>query len=121
MLRAVVFGCIRWVVGILFPSKQLQAMLNHFECLCVRKMMGIRRGGSELWVDYEQRSLRAARGMIHRHMGLRWGDEFVKAYWTYTGHRIREGVKENASVAGCIEELNGGKENRLLGSPNGFV
>ena len=102
VLRTVVFGSIRWVVGILFPTKQLQAMLNQFECMCVRKMMGIKRGRNELWVDFEQRSLRAARGAIHRHVGLRWGDEFIKAYWTYTGHRVREGVKENASVAGKL-------------------
>ena len=30
------------------------------------------------------------------------GDEFVKAYWTYTGHRIREGVKPGASVMGKL-------------------
>ena len=85
----------------------MQAMLNHFECLCVRRMMGIKRGRSELWVDFEQRSLRAARAMIYRHMGMRWGDEFLKAYWSYTGHRIREGLKESASTTGILSMYRG--------------
>ena len=107
ILRTVVYGTIRWIVGILFPSKQLQYMINHVECLCVRRMLGIRRGSSELWVDFEQRSKRMARMMIHKHAGLRWGDEFVKAYWAYTGHRVREGVRDKASVAGKLSMFRG--------------
>ena len=89
-------------MGILFPSKQLQIMLNQFECACVRKMMGSKRRSGELWIDFEQRSLRSARLMIFQHAGERWGDEFVKAYWTYTGHRVREGVKQGSSAAGRL-------------------
>ena len=107
VLRTVVYGVLRWVVGILFPSKRLQVMLNQFECSCVRKMMGFKRRPGEFWIDFEQRSLRAARAMIFHHVGERWGDEFVKAYWTYTGHRVREGVKPNASVVGKLSWRRG--------------
>ena len=30
------------------------------------------------------------------------GDEFAKAFWTYTGHRVREGLREAGSVAGIL-------------------
>ena len=72
-LRTVVYGVLRWVVGILFPSKQLQVMLDQFECSCVRKMMGFKRRPGELWIDFERRSLRAARLMIFHNVGERWG------------------------------------------------
>ena len=47
ILRTVVYGNIRWVVGILLPTKQLQFMLNHFECQCVRRMLGAKRRSRE--------------------------------------------------------------------------
>ena len=31
----------------------------------------------------------------------------MKAYWLYTGHRIREGVKEDASVMGNLSMYRG--------------
>ena len=107
VLKTVVYGVISWVVGALFPSKQLQQMLNHFQCRCVRQMMGIRRGAGELWLDWEMRSMRLARVEIWRFAGQRWGEDFVKAYWTYAGHRVREGMKPNGSVAGILTHFRG--------------
>ena len=102
VLRTVVYGVMSWVVGALFPSRQLQQLLNHFECRCVRQMMGIKRGRDELWLDWEKRTMRLARVEIWRFAGQRWGDEFAKAFWTYTGHRVREGLKNNGSVVGIL-------------------
>ena len=107
VLRTVVFGVMSWVVGALFPSKQLQQMVNHFECCCVRKMMGIKRGRDELWLDWEQRSMRLARVQIWQFAGQRWGEACATAYWTYTGHRIREGAKPACSVAGVLSGYRG--------------
>ena len=107
VLRTVVFGVISWVVGALFPSRQLQLMVNHFQCSCVRKMMGISRGREELWLDWEQRSMRQARAEIWRFAGQRWGDACAKSFWTYTGHRVREGAKPSASVAGLLSMYRG--------------
>ena len=39
--------------------------------------------------------------------GQRWGDECAKAFWTYTGHRVREGARPNASVAGTLSKFRG--------------
>ena len=105
VLRTVVFGVLSWAVGALFPSRQLQLMVNHFECSCVRKMMGIKRGG--VWLGWEKRSMRLARAEIWRFAGQRWGDACAKAFWTYTGHRVREGAKMNASVAGLLSMYRG--------------
>ena len=43
LLNTVVFGVFRWVVGALFPTPQLQGILNFFQCCCVRRMMNIGR------------------------------------------------------------------------------
>ena len=107
VLKTVVFGVMSWVVGALFPSRQLQQLLNHFQCRCVRQMMGIRRGNGELWLDWEQRSMRLARAEIWRFAGQRWGEDFVAAYWTYVGHRVREGLKHDGSVAGALTNFRG--------------
>ena len=100
VLKTVVFGVMSWLVGALFPSRQLQQTINHVQRRCVRQMMGIRRGSGELWLDWEQRSMRLARAEIWRFAGQRWGEDFVTAYWTYAGHRVREGLKFNGSVGG---------------------
>ena len=96
-----------WVVGALFPSRQLQQLVNHFECCCVRKMMGIKRGRDELWLDWEKRSMRLARGEIWRFAGQRWGEACAKAFWTYTGHRVRESARQACSVAGVLSRFRG--------------
>ena len=59
-------------VGALFLSRQLQQMINHFECRCVRHMMGLKRGRGELWLDWEKRSMRMARSAIPRFAERRW-------------------------------------------------
>ena len=105
VLKTVVFGVMSWVVGALFPSRQLQQILNHFECRCVRQMMGLRRGCGELWLEWEKRTMRLARVQIWRAAGQRWGEDFLKAFWTYTGHRVREGLRENGSVAGVLSNF----------------
>ena len=99
LLNKVVFGVFRWVVGALFPTPQLQGILNFFQCSCIRRMMRIGRQADELWVDYEARSLRLARMMIHKHDGMRWGDKHVEAYWDFTGHRVRGCEREFRSAA----------------------
>ena len=54
--------------------------------------MGINRGEGETWLDYEARSIRAARAMVYRLNQRRWGDKHLAAYWAFTGHRVRAGL-----------------------------
>ena len=107
LLNTVVFGVFRWVVGALFPSPQLQGILNFFQCNCVRRMMNIGRRSDELWIDYEARTLRLARLMIHKHDGKRWGDKHVEAYWEFTGHRVRGVEREFPSAAHKLSWFRG--------------
>ena len=107
LLNTVVFGVIRWIVGALFPTGQLQSMLNFFQANCVRRMMQIARGKDELWIDYEARSLRLARAIVHKTDGKRWGDVHAEAYWDFLGHRARNGVRENSSAAGLLSHFRG--------------
>ena len=102
VLEAVVFGAIRWCIGALVPTVQAQQLLNCFQYNCVRRMMGLRRGKDELWVDYESRSLRLARAKVYQIEKIRWGDKHVLAFWRYTGHLIRESQKESPSVSGSM-------------------
>ena len=90
LLDTVVLATFKWVVGVLFPSNKVQQTVNYMQCRCVRSMMGIKRRSGELWVQYEQRSLRLARLMIWKHRGLRWGDIALQMYWRYSGHRARQ-------------------------------
>ena len=62
-------------------------------------MMNIGRQANELWIDFEARSLRLARMMIHKHDGKRWGDRHVEAYWDFAGHRVRGIEREFPSAA----------------------
>ena len=107
LLNTVVFGVLRWIIGALFPSAQLQSMLNFFQVNCVRRMMKLARGNDELWIDYEARTLRLARAMIHKVDGKRWGDVHAEAYWDFLGHRTRNGVREDASAAGLPSHYRG--------------
>ena len=107
VLEAVVFGTMRWCLGSIFPTAGAQSLLNYFQFNCVRRMMGIKRGGSELWVDFEARSLRAARAVVHNTQKIRWGDKHLAAYWQYLGHRVRDGQSENPSVTGSMSMYRG--------------
>ena len=51
--------------------------------------MGLKRAEGELGVDFEARSLRAARAMVVNHKEQRWGDVFLAAFWEFTGHASR--------------------------------
>ena len=90
LLDVTVLSTFKWVVGVLFPSSKVQQVVNHFQCRCVRSMMNIKCRRDELWVQYEQRSLRLARLMIWKHRGQRWGDIALQMFWRYTGHRARQ-------------------------------
>ena len=106
VFNTVIWGTMSWVIGIVFPTKQCQEKLNQFQYSCVRRMMGIKRG-DELWIDFEARSLRAARAMVHK-LGLtRWSDKHLAAYWTFTGHRVREGGRQGCSGAGILSHFRG--------------
>ena len=107
LLNTVVFGVLRWVIGALFPSAQLQSMLNYFQVNCVRRMMKTARKTDELWIDYEARSLRWARAIVHKVGGKRWGDVHAEAYWDFVGHRTRSGVRDNPSTAGILSHFRG--------------
>ena len=102
VLEAVVFGSLRWCLGALVPTVQAQQLLNYFHFNCMRRMMGIKRGAGERWVDFEARSLRIARAKVFQMSGVRWGDKHLSAFWRYTGHLVRDGQQSNASVAGIL-------------------
>ena len=107
LLNTVVFGVFRWIIGALFPTPQLQSILNFFQCNCVRRMMKIGRKANELWVDIEARSLRLARAMIYKHDGKRWGDTHVAAYWEFVGHRTRGIERDCPSAANKLTWYRG--------------
>ena len=102
VLRAVVFGAIRWSLGVLVPTPQAQQTLNFFQCNCIRRMLGIKRVATETWPDYEARSLRIARAKVYQMKWKRWGDRHLEAFWRYTGHVVREGQRHGATVAGIL-------------------
>ena len=107
LLNTVVFGVFRWVVGALFPTPQLQNILNYFQYNCIRRMMKIGRQEKELWVDFEARSLRLARAMVFKHDGKRWGDRHVEAHWEFVGHRSRGNEREWPSAANKLTWYRG--------------
>ena len=116
LLDTVVLATFKWVVGVLFPSSKVQQAVNYMQCRCVRSMMGVKRGRDELWVQYEQRSLRLARLMIWKHRGLRWGDIALQMFWRYSGHRARQ---EEGSVTAELTHFRTlqwwSREQRLSG------
>ena len=109
LLNTVIFGVFRWVIGALFPSPQLQCMINFFQCNCVRRMMRVGRRKDELWIDYEARSLRVARAMIYKRDEKRWGDKRAEAYWEFLGHRTRGIEREFPSAANKLTWYRGGR------------
>ena len=104
VLNTVVWGSMAWVVRIIFPTQQCQEMVNRFQYYCFR-MLGISRGAQELWIDYESRSLRMARAVVHRMGQQRWGDRHLLAFWSFTGHRVRAGLREDCSAAGSLSHF----------------
>ena len=95
------------MVGALFPTPQLQGILNYFQYNCIRRMMKIARKVDELWVDHVARSLRLARAMIFKHDGKRWGDRHVEAHWEFLGHRTRGIEREYPSAANKLTWYRG--------------
>ena len=102
VLHAVVFGAIRWGLGVLVPTPQAQQLLNFFQYNCIRRMLGIRRVATETWPEYEARSLRIARAKVYQMKWKRWGDRHLEAFWRYTGHGVREGQRDGATIAGVL-------------------
>ena len=68
----------------------------------MRRMLGLRRGKGERWLDFETRSLRIARAKVFQMAKIRWGDKHLAAFWQYTGHLVRGGQQPQASVAGVL-------------------
>ena len=98
MLSAVVFGTIRWCLGVLVPTPQAQQTLNFFQFNCVRRMLGIKRLADETWVDFETRSLRIVRAKVHQLRWTRWGDKRLAAFFGKTqGILLEKGILKTVS------------------------
>ena len=89
LLESVIFGSFRWMIGAVFPSPKAQQALNAFQMYAVAMALNIRRRPQELWVDYKQRFHRMARVCIFTNEVTRWGTLALRAFWQYTGHRVR--------------------------------
>ena len=83
LLERVVMGCVRWIVGTIYPTAKIQQQLNAAQIQCLREMLHIRRRGGELWVDFETRACRDARAVLWNEGVARWGDLHLRQFWRY--------------------------------------
>ena len=90
------------MVGAIFPSAPAQQALNAFQMYAVAMAMGTKRRTGETWVDYRQRSFRLARACIFNNQAPRWGTLALKAFWQYTGHRVRSADGPFPTVASLL-------------------
>ena len=99
LLESVIFGSFRWMIGAVFPSARAQQALNAFHMYAVSLAMNLNRRPGELWVEYRQRAFRLARVCIFNNEATRWGTLALRAFWQYTGHRVRTAEGPSPTVA----------------------
>ena len=102
LLEKVVMGCMRWIVGAVFPTAKIQQQLNAAQIQCLKEMLHIHRRAGELWVDFEVRACREARAVLWREQVPRWGDIHLRQFWRYAGHRARAQTGEHCTIAGLL-------------------
>ena len=105
LLDTVVLGCMRWMLGGLFPTVKLQMTLNSFQVWCIRTLMNLKWNGSGVHTEFEIQAKRLARVALVNNGGVRWGNVLIQQYWGYLGHRVRNGVQEGRSVAGILSHF----------------
>ena len=102
LLEKVVMGCMRGIVGAVFPTTKIQQQMNAAQIQCLKEMLHIHRRPDELWVDFEVRACRDARAILWREQVQRWGDIHLRQFWRYAGHRARACVGERRTIAGLL-------------------
>ncbi|CAE7547148.1 unnamed protein product [Symbiodinium natans] len=82
---AALWGCSAWP-----PQDTLLKAANTCQLQYVRNVLGAKRRPNELWVDWNQRTLRGARAIMWK-MGVeRWSGHVLKRIWGLWGHVARQ-------------------------------
>ncbi|CAE7913948.1 unnamed protein product [Symbiodinium necroappetens] len=78
---AALWGCPAWPVN----ASLLQAA-NSTQLLQLRCMITGKRPPSEAWQDWNKRTMRRARALLHQHKFLRWSTHALQLQWNLWGH-----------------------------------
>ena len=78
---AALWGCPAWPVN----ASLLQAA-NSTQLLQLRCMITGKRPPSEAWQDWNKRTMRRARALLHQHNFLRWSTHALQLQWNLWGH-----------------------------------
>ena len=75
------WGCPAWPVN----ASLLQAA-NSVQLLQVRTMIAGKRPPAEPWCDWNIRTMRKARALLHKHKQIRWSTHALQMQWNLWGH-----------------------------------
>ena len=101
--RAAVGGAALWYSAAVPPSPQALGAVNTLQQELVARMAGFRRKSTESWLDYRQRSLRAARQIISNCGQERWSTSWLRRYWGYKGHVARSASRDSPPASAYMD------------------
>ncbi|CAE7875610.1 unnamed protein product [Symbiodinium necroappetens] len=89
--QSALWGCETWPYNM-----QILKQANSMQLLHIRDMAGLRRGGTESWVSWNQRTLRRTRLLLFKHgvtkqhpAASRWSTFILQQIWGLLGHMCR--------------------------------
>ena len=102
VLDRVVGGSALWAVAALTPETSALQAINQLQFQCVIWLLGLRKGTTEDWVTFKQRSMRQARQVVCLHSSGRWSSAWLSRFWGYMGHVARNYRSNNPTCAGFL-------------------
>lgn len=115
VLNALVGNAFPWSSPVWHYSKHLVRKFNAFHVTMVRRVLKFRRHTGEPWLDFEIRTRKLAKQVLHEQGFDLWGLCYLKRFWTYAGHVARGDVRTNvASNALYTLTLTGGEGSVIM-------
>eukprot|EP00439_Symbiodinium_sp_Y106_P082670 s1758_g22.t1 len=105
VFQTTVGGAALWYASAATPTPQAMGALNTMQMEMVARMSRLKRKPEESWLEFRQRSIRAARQILHNTGTERWSTVWLRRHWQYRGHVARAEHREPAGELhyGCFQ------------------
>ena len=103
VFQSIVGGAALWYASAATPTPQAMGALNTMQMEMVARMSGLKRKTAESWLEFRQRSIRAARQIIHNTGTERWSTTWLRRHWQYRGHVARAAQRGSPPASSIMD------------------
>ena len=103
LMERVLGGTVLWPLAALPMDASSLGLINTLQLQMCIWIMRVAKRPEESWVQYRERSFRAARAIVHQYSKKRWSTVWLERWWAYAGHRTRATMHEGLHAAAIID------------------